>query len=124
MVESLKWRGRWYLNKWPSKRAMTRIRAKVRERTPRRYASLEMRTVAEQLNPVLRGWGNYYRWGNSNRKFQQIDSYVHERLAMLASIKYKMRYRRNWASRFDVTWLHRQGVYRLTGTVRQWPAHA
>jgi group II intron reverse transcriptase/maturase len=124
MVESLKWRGRWYLNKWPSNRAMTRIRAKVRERTPRRYASLEVRTVAEQLNPVLRGWGNYYRWGNSNRKFQQVDSYVHERLAMLASIKYKMPRRRNWASRFDVTWLHRQGVYRLTGTVRQWPAHA
>ena len=124
MVESLKWRGRFYLNKWPSKRAMARIRAKVRERTPRRYASLEMRTVAEQLNPVLRGWGNYYRWGNSNRKFQQIDRYVHERLAMLASVKYQMRHRRNWASRFDVAWCQRQGVYRLTGTVRQWPAHA
>ncbi len=124
MVESLKWRGHYYyLNKWPSKRAMARIRVKVRERTPRRYASLEMRTVAEQLNPVLRGWGNYYRWGNSNGKFQQVDSYVHERLAMLASVKYKMRRRRNWASRFDVAWLQKQGVYRLTGTVRWWPAH-
>ena len=102
----------------------SRIRVKVRERTPRRYASLEMRTVADQLNPVFRGWGNYYRWGNSNRKFQQVDSYVHERLAMLASVKYKMPRRRNWASRFDVAWLQKQGVYRLTGTVRWWPAHA
>ena len=72
---------------------------------------------------MLRGWGNYYRWGNSNRKFQQIDSYVHERLAMLASTKYKMRFRRNWASRFDVALLQQQGVYRLTGTVREWPAN-
>jgi RNA-directed DNA polymerase len=124
MVESLKWRGRYYLNKWPSKRAMARIRAKVRERTPRRYASWEVRTVVEELNPVLRGWGNYYRWGNSNRKFQQIDSYVHEQLAMLASVKYAMPRRRNWASRFDVAWLQKQGVYRLTGTVRWWPAKA
>ena len=33
--------------------------------------------VVADLNPVLRGWGAYFRYGNSNRKFAAIDSYVH-----------------------------------------------
>ena len=40
MVESWKRKGRYYLQKWPSPRAMASIRAKVRDRTPRGYASL------------------------------------------------------------------------------------
>ncbi|EQD29327.1 RNA-directed DNA polymerase (reverse transcriptase), partial [mine drainage metagenome] len=86
MRESKKWRGRWYLNRWPSPRAMASIRAKVKQRTARRFASLPLEVVVvEYLNPVLRGWGRTFRYGNSSRKFNAIDSYVHERLAMLAS---------------------------------------
>ena len=47
-----------------------------------------MAVVVEDLNPVLRGWGAYFRYGNSARKFTVIDSYVHERLAKLASVKH------------------------------------
>jgi hypothetical protein len=39
--------------------------------------------VIKDLNPILRGWGYYFRWGNSARKLNAIDSYVHERLARL-----------------------------------------
>ena len=28
------------------------------------------------INPILRGWGNYFRTGNAARKFTQIDGYV------------------------------------------------
>jgi hypothetical protein len=38
---------------------MDSIRAKVRERTDRRYASASMELIVGRLNPVLRGWGNY-----------------------------------------------------------------
>jgi hypothetical protein len=38
----------------------------------------------EQLNPILRGWGNYFRW-DSEAKFVAIDSYVHERVGLFAS---------------------------------------
>ena len=33
-------------------------------------------TVIADLNPVLRGWGNYFRTGNAAAKFNQIDTYV------------------------------------------------
>jgi hypothetical protein len=122
-VESWKWKGRWYLQRWPSARAMNSIRAKVRQGTRRGLVGFEMGTIVEYLNPVLRGWGNYFGVGNSARKFSQIDSYVHERLAILASVKHG-RTGRNWASRYNGAWLRRLDVYTLTGTVRYGPAHA
>jgi group II intron reverse transcriptase/maturase len=123
MVESWKRPGRYYLQKWPSHRAMASIRAKIRERTPRGYASMDMAIVVENLNPVLRGWGNYFRYGNSSRKFNAIDSYVHQRIAKLASVKHGIS-GRNWTTRFTYGWLTNLGIYRLTGTVRYWAAHA
>jgi len=119
-----KWGGRRYLSKWPSARAMSSIRAKVRDRTDRRFASRDLRDVVVDLNPALRGWGAYFRYGNSNQKFAAIDSYVHWRLTKLASVKYATR-RRLRVSRFNYGWLTGLGIHRLTGTVRYWrPAHA
>jgi len=123
MVESWKWRGRYYLNKWPSTRAMASIKAKVRERTDRRYASLMMETVVADLNPVLRGWAAYFRYGNSTLKFNEVDSHVHQRLAKLASVKHGIS-GYNWTTRFTYQWLSDLGIYRLAGTVRYRAAHA
>jgi len=113
-----------YLSKWPSQRAMAAIRAKVRDRTDRRFASRDLHAVVDDLNPVLRGWGAYFRQGNSNRKFAAVDSYVHWRMSKLASVKYATRGRLR-VSRFNYGWLSGLGIYRLTGTVRYWnAAHA
>lgn len=122
--ESKKYPGRYFLQKWPSTRAMASIRAKVRDRTDRRWVGHDMAEVVKEVNFVLRGWGAYFRHGNSARKFVIIDSYVHERLAMLASAKHGLR-GRNWVSRFTYGWLSDLGIYRLSGNVRRWtPAHA
>lgn len=122
-VESWKWRGKWYLQRWPSARAMSSIRSKIRALTDRRFTGLALATVVERLNPVLRGWGTYFRGGNSARKFMQIDSYVHERLAILATAKHR-RSGRRWATTYNVAWFQRLGVYTLTGSVRYGSAHA
>jgi group II intron reverse transcriptase/maturase len=119
-----KWGSRRYLSKWPSQRAMASVRAKVRTHTDRRFASRDLHDVVGDLNPVLRGWGTYFRYGNSNRKFAAIDSYVHWRLSKLASVKHATRSRLT-VSRFNYGWASDLGIYRLTGTVRRWTsAHA
>jgi hypothetical protein len=123
MVKSKNRKDRRYLQKWPSKRAMTSIRSKIRERTQRRHASWDLATVVENLNPVLRGWGAYFRHGNSSKKFTAIDSYVHQRLAKLASVKHGKR-GWNWTTRFNHQWYTSLGIHRLTGTVRYWTAQA
>jgi Group II intron, maturase-specific domain len=98
VCKSWKYPGRWYLQKWPSKRAMASIRGKIRDRTDRRYSRLPLEWAVEDLNPVIRGWGNYFRYGNSGQKFSHIDAYVNERLALLASAKHG-RTGRNWVTR-------------------------
>ena len=123
MRESPKWRGRWYLQTWPSSRAMASIRAKVRVRTTPSHASLPLEEVVERLNPVLRGWGAYFRFGNSSHKFEAIDCYVNQRLAQLASAKHGLR-GWNWRTRFTHGWANSLGIHRLSGTVRYWSAHA
>jgi RNA-directed DNA polymerase len=123
MVESWKHRGRWYLHQWPSPRAMASIKAKVKERTTRSFVSRDLRHVVEDLNPVLRGWANYFRSGVSSRQFGLVDAYVHLRLSKLASAKYGLR---DWnrGSRFGYAWITSLGMYRLTGKVRYRTASA
>ena len=43
----------------------------------------DVEDVIPELNPILLGWGNYFRTGNSARKFNQLDSYVWWRLKRL-----------------------------------------
>ncbi|EQD72677.1 RNA-directed DNA polymerase (reverse transcriptase) [mine drainage metagenome] len=113
--------GRWYCQRWPSGRAMASIRAKVKAITaPRSRLKHSIGVLVAELNPVLRGWGNYFRWGNSSRKFSQIDSYVQERLALFDSKKRQKRGRR-WGTEHDQAWLAGLRVQRLSGTVRHVP---
>jgi RNA-directed DNA polymerase len=123
MRESWRWRGRWYLRQWPSQQAMASIRGKIRARTDRRFARLPLEDAVENVNHVVRGWGNYFRYGNSGEKFSHIDSYVIERLAILASTKHGLT-GRNWVTRFNYQWATQLGVYRLTGRVKPTTAYA
>ncbi|MFJ6772952.1 group II intron maturase-specific domain-containing protein [Kitasatospora sp. NPDC091257] len=114
-VESWKWRGRFYLQRWPSARALGVLRDKVRAATSRSRTERPVSAVVADLIPVLRGWAAYFRNGNSGRKFNAIDGYVHERLAIFASRKHRLA-GRNWTTRYTYGWITRLGVYRLTGT--------
>jgi RNA-directed DNA polymerase len=110
-----------YLFRWPSPRAMNRIRARIRELTERRrWAGLkDIRQVIDLLNPVLRGWGNYFRTGNASWKFQQVDRYVNQRLVRL------LRHVRGWRRRpfslhewSPARFAAELGLHRLVGTIR------
>jgi len=42
---------------------MKRLRDKIRDRTGRNRAGADIREVIAEVNPLLRGWGNYFRTG-------------------------------------------------------------
>jgi group II intron reverse transcriptase/maturase len=122
-VESWKWRGRFYLQRWPSARALGVLRDKIRAVTTRARTERPVAAVVAELNPVLRGWAGYFRNGNSGRKFNAVDGYVHERLAIFASRKHGLA-GRNWTTRYTYGWISRLGVFRLTGNVHAAKVHA
>ena len=110
---------RYYLHRWPSTRAMKRVRQRVCELTgPNRGGARDIRVVIRDLNPVLRGWGNYFRTGNAARKFNSIDRYVQRRLHRLLARRYGRNLRPEHYRTWTADWFRDQGLHRLRGTVR------
>ncbi|MEU5929962.1 group II intron reverse transcriptase/maturase [Streptomyces antimycoticus] len=109
---------RYYLHRWPSRSAMKRLREKVRERTNRRRSGTDIRDVIADLNPILRGWGNYFRTGNAARKFQHVDDYVAWRLHRLMVKKRGRNLRAGQRRQWTEEWFNGHGLYRLRGTIR------
>jgi group II intron reverse transcriptase/maturase len=108
----------YFLQRWPSPRSMQRIRQRVKELTPRSRCHADLRDVIGDLNPLLRGWGNYFRTGNAAKRFNQLDTYVWRRLRSLR-VKRKGRHLRQgeW-ERWSRDYFHELGLHRLRGTVR------
>jgi len=109
---------RYYLHRWPSQRSMKRARARVKALTGRSQVGCELEVVIERLNLFLRGWGNYFRTGNAADKFVSMDRYVAWRLKRLLIKKRGRNLRAGQADRWQRTWFHDQGLYKLMGTVR------
>ncbi len=110
---------RYYLHRWPSARAMKRIREKVKARTGRNRVGIkDVRELIADLNPLLRGWGNYFRTGNAADKFRQVDRYVAWRLKRLLVKRKGRNLRAGEAAAWTEDWFVGLGLHRLLGTIR------
>ena len=79
---------------------------------------MDIKAVIDDLNPILRGWGNYFRTGNAAVKFRQVDHYVVGRLHRLMRLKRGRNLRAGQSVVWTEDWFNDQGLYRLRGTVR------
>jgi len=104
MGESKRYKGRWYLYRWPSQKAMQRARWKIREVIGRLWSKRE--AIFSALSEFLQGWGNYFRTGNATQKFCAIDAYVWRRLMMWEHRRRGWNQRR-FISRFTYDWYRR-----------------
>jgi len=110
---------RYYLQRWPSARSMKRVRQRVKELTGRnRNGIKDVRVLISDLNPILRGWGNYFRTGNAAYKFNQIDTYVWRRLHRFLVKRFGRNLRAGRVDNWTRKWLWQFGLHRLKGTVR------
>ncbi|GAC1388017.1 MAG: group II intron reverse transcriptase/maturase [Acidimicrobiales bacterium] len=119
---SKKWPGRWYLQRWPSERAMRSIRSKIKAATDRRHVGRPVEEVVGRLNLTLAGWCNFFRWGNSAKKFWDVDAYVYERLEKFMRTKHG--HRGHYGRERFYRDYQRLGVYYLSGRQRLQPVHA
>src|SRR5438132_2479093 len=112
-------RGVWRAQVTPKLTQRTALLGKLRE-VFRRYQSQPVDRMIAELNPILRGWANYFRIGNAPRGFAFVRLWVEQRVR-----RHLMRARgRNgfgW-KRWSTAWLHERlglfGDYR----VRYWVA--
>ena len=120
-------KGKTYLFRWPRAKAMTALRAKIRSVTNwRRWMRrLDLREVIAELNPILRGWCNYFRTGNASRHFRSIDRYVTNCIVRLLRRRrcHQGRGRNQRPILWRQTWTHARlvndfGLFQLLGTIR------
>jgi RNA-directed DNA polymerase len=109
---------RYYLHRWPSQQAMKRLREKVRDRTGANRKGWPVEWIIADLNPILRGWGNYFRTGNAAAKFTQVDDYVVSRLRRLQVKKRGRNLKPGQARQWTEDWFNELGLHRLRGTIR------
>ena len=85
----------------PRPRALSSFKDRVRSCT-RRKAPISMAVMIKQLNPVLRGWGNYFAQGDVISLFEDLDRWIRMRLRSKARRRGKANGGRNnqlWPNR-------------------------
>ncbi len=117
-MPSYRFAGKWYLNRWPSQKSLKRLRDKIKAIVNKsRNGIRHIGELVIKLNPILRGWANYYRSGNANKQFAQIERYVWERIA-----RFECKRRKRTAPyrnpKYDYLWYRSLGIERLVGTTK------
>ena len=64
---------------YPTQKSIDRFKDTVRRKTQRRIP-LSTAELIRELNPVIRGWGEYYKRAHVRRLFHQLDGWVERRL--------------------------------------------
>lgn len=70
---------------------MARARDRIRELTARNLIGRPIEAVVASINRFLRGWGAYFRHGNSAASFDAIECFVTERMVPFISNKHQKR---------------------------------
>ena len=72
--------------RWPRQSSVNSLKSKIRMKTKRvRPGSIS--TIAGELEPLQRGWFNYFRNGNSAAIFKEIDGWLRRRLRTIIHVR-------------------------------------
>lgn len=94
---------------WPSQKSVNRLKMQIRKITDRSQLYKLPEEVVTQLNPIIRGWRNYFRVGNSTKRFQTLDMFLSKRLYVLQRSKRKAKGRHLRISDFN-RWIKSCGI--------------
>jgi RNA-directed DNA polymerase len=71
--------GKWGVMRKPKMKARTALLRRIKE-VFQRHKSQPINEVVRLINPMLRGWVNYFRTGNSSRTFDYIKDWVKKKI--------------------------------------------
>jgi group II intron reverse transcriptase/maturase len=99
---------------YPSPKAMNSIKKKVREiALTGQHWELPL-LIKERINPLLRGWGNYFKMGNSRKHFVSIANYTTYTLCIMLRKKHKKR-SKGWRDHPPSWFYDYHGLFKLYG---------
>lgn len=87
----------------PKKKAIIKLRKKIKE-TLMNNRFLKMKDIIAKINPIIKGWVNYYRVGHSSKTFSNIKNYVIKLIRRLLERRTRKRGRgfgwKKWSSQY------------------------
>jgi len=98
---------------YPREKSIRRFMDQVRRLTSRR-APVTTQQLIEQINPVLRGWGHYYKRAHVRRLFNRLDRWIVRRIW---SHRYKRWRNRGWKQLPESTLYGELGLVNLVGLI-------
>jgi len=96
-------RGKWGVRVTPKMRARSRLLGNLRD-VFRRYRSQPITKLIVKINPIVRGWVNYFRIGDSGRCFTYVRYWI-EKKVRRAMMRARMRRGFGW-NRWSSNWLY------------------
>ena len=98
---------------YPKEKSIHRFMDRVRQRTTRKVP-LPTKELIEELNPLLRGWGEYYKRAHVRRLFHRLDGWI---LRRVWSHRYKRWRNRGWSQLPKKTLYREHGLVNLVGLI-------
>ena len=102
---------------YPSHAALMAVKAKVRALTEG-STDQSLATLLRRLNPVLRGWANYFRHGASSKTFAYLDAFTWRRVWRWLCNKHPRSPRKEIVRRYYVQWRPAEDEVRLHNPAR------
>jgi RNA-directed DNA polymerase len=105
--------------RWPRKKSEQELRVKVRAKT-RRKTSGSMDTIVETLNPMLRGWWEYFKQSHWTT-WEPLDGWIRMRLRSILRWRAKQvgRGRGSDHVRWPNAYFTEHGLFTMAGAHRQ-----
>ena len=72
----------------PTKESLMNVKEKIKRITSRCTIPLSLKEILGQINPILRGWANYYRYDAAKSTFAYLDAYTWRRVYRWMRKKY------------------------------------
>ena len=98
---------------YPREKSIRRFKDQVRQRTKRRVP-LATEQLIEALNPLLRGWGEYYKRAHVRKLFNQLDRWIVRRIG---SHRFKRWRNCGWTQLPTATLFGEYGLVNLVGLI-------
>ena len=101
-----------YIGTKPSRKPVARLCEQISQMTQRTLSWKETEELVNELNLVVKGWGNYFRLGSVSRAYRTVDGHLRNRLRRWLCHKHKVK--GQGRNRFCDEYLYQElGLFRL-----------
>jgi len=117
--------GKRYTHRCPAPKSLAKIKDRITQLTARERTPIPLEHVIGSVNSALRGWVNYFHYGNSSQALEKVKMHTEERVRTHLMKRHKVKDRGIGLGRFPSQQLYtKYGLYKVPTTAGWKMAHA